>query len=305
VTSAPVLEPFYLDASKAHATITPRNLERVGASGAILYAGCDDTAKNCTAEEVHALLAGGYRVGLVIENGTTDMRMGTAVGDYLGWHLAKAAAELGYDLAHCVGYTSADWNSRTQIDLDGIVAAMRAFGRHVPHPGIYGNSYAIAECFAAGVAEFGWQSNSTSFSIGSSPLACLYQRYNDPRAGGLVADVNDVNPERELGLMGGTPTMALTPDVQAAFDAAAADRAHYAESLRLGDVDATGRPKPPAEQTHPDNLHTIRLELEALAKTCVEAIAANQTAVLEAIKTAAPTLSGDFTMTGSGTVSTP
>lgn len=207
---------FIVDASFAHAQITPAALAKIGAAGAILYAGCDDTSKNTSKAELHALLDAGFAVGLVIENGAQDMAGGRSIGRQLGAAIVTAAKQLGYDWENSVLYTSADWDTRGAT-LEQVDAAMAGFGEHVPHPGLYGNSYALDHCTTTGHAEFRWQSDSTSFSNGPSRHAHLLQRYNDPRAGALrsAVDVNDI-ATTPLGLMG--ETMPLDADVKARFD---------------------------------------------------------------------------------------
>lgn len=201
---------FIVDASFGHAAVTPDAMRRIGASGAILYAGCSDPTKNATAAEVHALLDAGFSVGLVIEETATALRGGYDVGLAHGRAIVAAARAMSYDVDGCVLYASGDWNTQGS-DLDAVSAAMHGFASVVPVPGYYGNSYAIDRVVAQGHARFGWQSDSASFSNGASANAHLLQRYNDPRAGGLPVDVNDI-ARTPLGLMGDdmTPSELLS-----------------------------------------------------------------------------------------------
>ncbi len=246
---------FVVDASYGHAKITPANMAAIGATGAILYAGCSDAGKNATKAEVQTLLDAGIHVGLVIENTAQGMAGGASVGARLGEALLAGAKAVGYDVDNCALYTAADWNSRG-TDLDGIDAAMHAFGQVVPHPGLYGNSYALDRCAQTGHAEFFWQSDSAAFSNGPSAHAHLLQRFNDPRAHGLPLDVNDIQ-NTPLGLMG--ETMSLDPNDPVIVKLEASIAALAAEVQSLATVQVWG------DKTHPNNLNSIGTHVTALA----------------------------------------
>lgn len=213
--------PIIVDASFGHAQITPKALKRIAASGAILYAGCNDARKCCTKAELHALLDAGYEVGLVIENNTQDMRDGHAVGVTYGRNIATAAKRLGYDLERAVLYTAADWDV-TGLQVDEVDAFMTGFRSEVPVPGIYGDTDALDYVAGKGHALGFWQTNAMSWSHNkTSPHAHLQQRWNDPRAKGLPVDVNDV-VRGPLYLMGEIRPPATTPSVPASPSAPSA-----------------------------------------------------------------------------------
>jgi glycoside hydrolase-like protein len=191
---------FIIDASFAHAEMTPSALRGIGASGAILYAGCDYAPKNATRAEVQALLSAGLMVGLVIENFATDALKGAVEGARQGRNIRAAAVAMGYDVDHCVLFAGADWNTQANQE-PAVDAFMAAFAREVGVPGFYGNSYAIDYVATGKHAQVFWQSDSTSFSYGPSPHAHLLQRFDDPRARGLALDVNDIQ-NTPLRLMG-------------------------------------------------------------------------------------------------------
>jgi hypothetical protein len=202
-----VTAPWIADLSFGHDSVKGAVLKARGCVGVIGYAGCDDNGKNATKANVADWLASGLLVGLVIENGAQDVLGGAAAGHYLGTNVMTGAKAVGYDTANCVLYVAADWNT-TAGQEPAVDAALAAFASHVPHPGLYGNSYAIDYVIGHGHAQYGWQSNSTSFSYGPSPHAQLLQRYNDPRAAGLPVDVNDIQ-HTPFGLMG--EDMPLAP----------------------------------------------------------------------------------------------
>jgi hypothetical protein len=204
------------DASFGHAAITPAALAKVGARGVIAYCGCDDSAKNITKPEFQALIAAGFEVGLVIENQADDAMKGIAEGVRQGRNILAGARALGYDTGNCVLFAGADWNTQPS-EYATVDKFQGAFSQMVPVAGFYGNSYAIDYVFAHGHAVVGWQSDSSSFSYGPSAHANLLQRYNDPRAGGLPVDVNDIAHD-QLRLMGAD--MPLTPADVAAVVAA-------------------------------------------------------------------------------------
>lgn len=193
---------YIYDASFGHAQITPSALTRAGSGGVILYAGCDETSKNCTKAELSALLAGGFLVGLVIENFATDaVTKGAPEGDRQGRNLAAAARALGYDIDNCVGFAGYDTDSHPD-DWPKIRAFMEAFSRHIPVTGYYGDSDSIDYLHQSHPDWIYWQSNSTSFSPKNpTPNAHLLQLYNDPRAHGLPVDV-DLVERTPLRLMG-------------------------------------------------------------------------------------------------------
>jgi hypothetical protein len=194
--------PWIADLSFDWPNLPGSVLTSLDADGVIGYAGCTDDRKNVSRDRFQDWLDSGLSVGLVIENGTTDLQGGASVGRAPGQALADAADKLGYDIEHCVLFASADWNARG-TDVAAVVDAMDAFGEWVDYPGIYGNSYVIDACHDARVADSFWQSDSTSFSYGISPHAHLLQRYNDPRAQSLALDVNDIL-KPSIGLMGET-----------------------------------------------------------------------------------------------------
>lgn len=200
---------YIYDASFGHAQITPAALKSAGSDGAILYAGCDQTSKNCTKAELHALLDAGLRVGLVIENFATDAIKGAATGDYQGRNILAAAKALEYDSDNCVLIAGYDTDSHS-ADWPKLLEFMEAFARHAPNPGFYGDSDAIDYLHQRHPDWFYWQSESASFSPKvPTPNAHILQRYNDPRAHGLPVDVNDVK-RTPLRLMG--ETEAVTPE---------------------------------------------------------------------------------------------
>jgi glycoside hydrolase-like protein len=200
---------FVIDASFWHAQMTPAAMKRIGASGAILYAGCDYTAKNATKSEIDALLGAGINVGLVVENYADDALKGRAEGERQGRNIVAAAKAVGYDVSNCVLFAGADFNTQPSQEA-AVDAFMAGFNSVVPVAGFYGNSYAIDNVYKSKHAEVFWQSDSTSFSYGPSPHAHLLQRYNDPRAKGLALDVNDIQ-HTPLRLMG-EEDVALTAE---------------------------------------------------------------------------------------------
>jgi hypothetical protein len=200
---------FVIDASFGHGQMTPAAMKRIGATGVILYAGCDFSPKNATKPEIDALLEGGINVGLVVENFADDALKGRAEGERQGRNLFAHAKALGYDVDNCVLFAGADFNTQPNQEA-AVDAFMAGFKSQVNVAGFYGNSYAIDNVHAKGHAEIFWQSDSTSFSYGPSPHAHLLQRYNDPRAKGLPLDVNDIQ-HTPLRLMG-EEDMALTPE---------------------------------------------------------------------------------------------
>ena len=193
---------YIYDASFGHAKMTPAALKSAGAGGVILYAGCDETAKNCTKAEVTALLEAGLHVGLVIENFATDaVTKGAPEGDRQGRNLAAAAKALGYDIENCVGFAGYDADSHP-ADLPKIKAFMEAFAKHIPVTGYYGDSDSIDFLHQSHPHWIYWQSDSRSFSPKNpTPNAHLLQLYNDPRAHGLPVDV-DIVERTPLQLMG-------------------------------------------------------------------------------------------------------
>lgn len=190
------------DLSKGWPTITGSILKGLGAGGVIVYAGCQDQAKNVSKARFQDYLTSGLKTALVVEDLADSLKGGKAIGQQQGESLYNAAGSLGYDRDHCVLYASADWNSRG-ADLDAIEAAMDGFGESIPFPGIYGNSYAIDRCWETATADSFWQSESTSFSYGLSVHTNIQQIFNDPRAKGYALDVNAII-RTPIGLMGET-----------------------------------------------------------------------------------------------------
>lgn len=183
---------FVADVSFDSASMTGAILTSLGCSGVIGYAGCADTAKNVSKATFEDWLAHGLQVSLVIENGATDMA-NPANGAPMGHAILTAAQALGYDVANCVLWASADFDvppgSKTLAAVD---ECMAAFSGVVPNGGLYANSYAIDYSWHSGSAVKWWQSDSKSFSNGTSVHAHLQQQFNDPRAKGQPIDVNDI-----------------------------------------------------------------------------------------------------------------
>ena len=161
--------------------------------GVMAYAGCNDTGKNITKNELHGLLNAGYRVGLVIENNATDAIGGHATGVAQGGAILAAAQALDYDWRHCVLSGGYDTDAHPG-DYRALDAYMAGFASIVPVPGYYGDSDSIDYIHQhSGRNWFYWQSESGSFSPKHpTPNAHLWQQYNDPRSHGLDVDVNDV-----------------------------------------------------------------------------------------------------------------
>ncbi len=211
---------FIYDASFGHAQMTPAALKPTGSIGVILYAGCADSRKNTTGDEVRALLDAGFQVGLVIENFATDAIGGASVGDAQGSAILAAAKDLGYAAGSCVLFGGYDTDSH-EADWPKLLAYMEAFAKHVPVPGFYGDSDAIDFIHARHPDWIFWQSDSRSFSpLNPTPNAHLLQLFNDSRAHGLPVDVDLV--ERPLPLMGADLALT-TDDIQKVAHASALD----------------------------------------------------------------------------------
>lgn len=188
--------PFVVDVSSGYLACTPAALARIGAAGVIFYTGCDDTRKNVDRATFAAALDAGYQVALVIENGERDMLGGDKAGVYLGQQWLRGAEALGYDVANCIGYTAADWHV-LPAQYAAVGDAFGAFAAELAVAGLYANGPMLDQVSAAGY----WNSDSTSFGA-ISHKANLIQRYNDPRAGGLPVDVDDI-AAAPLHFMGG------------------------------------------------------------------------------------------------------
>lgn len=185
---------FIVDFSFAHATVTPAALAKLdGCIGGIAYAGCNDSTKNITKAQLHALLDAGFQMGLVIENVATDAIGGAAVGTAQGKAIVAAAKALGYDWQNCVLVGGYDTNAHAG-DYAELLAFEKAFAAQAPVPGYYGDSDSIDYLHTHGSVDWlFWQSDSGSFSPKNpTPNAHLWQQFNDPRAAGLRSSV-DVN----------------------------------------------------------------------------------------------------------------
>lgn len=184
---------FVVDFASSYKTITGVQLMAIGASGWIAYTGCNNTAKNISKSRFQEYIDTGIPGALVIENGTQDVLGGEKAGASLAQHVMAGAEALGYDVAHCALATSADFNETTATQYAETVDCMGAFGSLVPVPVYYGDGDSIDHVIPATRCVYGWQSDSTSFSpSGTSSHARLQQIYNDPRAKGLVVDVNNI-----------------------------------------------------------------------------------------------------------------
>lgn len=193
-----------VDFSFAHAQVTPNALRRVpGAVGGIGYAGCNDRTKCITKTELQALLAAGFQVGLVVENGAEDALQGAAVGTAQGRAILADAKDLGYDWRNSVLFGGADFNETTPGQYAATLAYMEAFAAVVPVPGYYGDSDSIDYLHAHHPEWIFWQSDSRSYSPRNpTPNAHLWQQFNDPRAGALSSAVDINNLLKPLPLMG-------------------------------------------------------------------------------------------------------
>lgn len=196
---------FVFDCSFGHDRMTPTAVDGAGASGVVLYAGCQDGRKNATKAEVQALLDHGLMVGLVIENGPQDMSQGRGLGIQYATNLYTAAQALGYDRDGCVLFTAADWDV-TATDVAMVDQFMQGFREVIPVPGLYGDREALDYCAQRGHAVGFWQTDAMGWSGGeTSTHAHMQQRFNDPRAHGLPVDVNDLL-RTDLPLMGADMT---------------------------------------------------------------------------------------------------
>lgn len=184
---------FVVDFASSYKNISGAQLVAIGAGGWIAYTGCNNTAKNISKSKFQEYMDTGIPGALVIENGTQDVLGGEKAGASLAQHVMAGAEALGYDVAHCALATSADFNETTAAQYAETIDCMGAFGALVPVPVYYGDGDSIDRVIPATRCVYGWQSDSTSFSPGgTSHLARLQQIYNDPRAKGLVVDVNNV-----------------------------------------------------------------------------------------------------------------
>lgn len=176
------------DVSFAHEVATGAALVALGISGVIGYAGCNDTRKNVPPARYADWLANGLEVGLVIENAATDMNLGAATGAAQGKAIAASARALGHT---GLVLTSADWNV-SSAQVANVIAAQSAFEANVGNlpPGIYSNQRTLDAWWAVNPRTILWQSDSTSFSNGTSIHAHAQQLYNDPRAKNLSADID-------------------------------------------------------------------------------------------------------------------
>lgn len=205
---------FLVDLSRAWKTTTAADIHRIGAFGALPYTGCDDTSKNISAERLAEYLAADLWCGLFIENAANAF--GNGAGKILAAHVLTGARSIGYDVDHCVLLASADWNATTERDYAGILSDWNAYADVVPIPGYYGDSDSMDYLFEHAMRPpyVCIQSESGSFSPEHpSPHANIWQRYQDPRAGGLDVDVDDIlfGP---LFLMG---AIDMTPDEHTAL----------------------------------------------------------------------------------------
>lgn len=185
-----ITPPWVADLSWAWPTLDGATLRNLGAEGVIAYAGCNDASKNVGKTRFDDWRAHGLWVGLVCEDSATYLQGGFQAGVAQAQRLVTAASSLGYDYHNCVLFLSADWNVQSQADLGAVYAACSGAKAHIPHLGLYSNSYALDHC--AQLLSVGWQSDSTSFSNGLSAHANLQQIYNDPRAQGKSLDVNNI-----------------------------------------------------------------------------------------------------------------
>jgi hypothetical protein len=179
------------DISFAWPTLTGRLLRGLGAVGVIGYTGCDDARKNVGIERVADWRSAGLAVGLVVENSPDGLAGGADVGAAWGRSVMAGARSVGYPTADCALFASADFRTDAH-SIELVAAAMKAFARVVPVPGLYGSSYVLDRCADDCTFYVGWQSDSTAWSNGLSGHANLAQRYADPRAHGYALDVSDI-----------------------------------------------------------------------------------------------------------------
>lgn len=286
------------DLSRAWPSITGADLVRLGATGVIVYTGCDDTTKNVGQARFDDYLAAGLWAALVIENAEHDLANGTAAGQRLGAHVLAAADQLGYDAARCVLFVPADFNAVTPADYAAILAGWDGYAGEVPVPGYYGDSDSMDQLWAhaARPPVVNWQSDSASYSPEHpSPHAHLWQQFGDPRSGGLQLDVNDVL-RTPLHFMGETVTSPSNGWVAADFDTLAAELIKRIPAVQGYDP------------THPGNasvatvLHVLTgIRDGAPGFDSLPSVQAALAADIAAIDPAKFT--GSFTLTGQGSVS--
>lgn len=193
-----------VDLSFAWPSMTGELLAARGVTHVIGYVS-PDPAKNVSRARFQDWLAHGLAVALVCEHVTNDDQQGPANGDYLGQLAIEQADALGYDWRNCVLFKAADRNVLPE-QLPAMGANLAAFGRHVPHPGLYGNLRSLAYAQREKLAEVFWQSDSQSFSDYQIYAgAHLVQVFNDPRVAGLPVDLNLYRPQpTPLRFMGDT-----------------------------------------------------------------------------------------------------
>lgn len=213
--------------------VTGKQLLAIGASGVIGYVS-PDPSKNLTPSMLDDYLTSGLTVGLVWENTDHDM-LSPGAGSLYGDSAYKQGRTLGYDTDNCVIYAAADWNVQVS-ELPLVNGFMSRFGSYVPHPGIYSNQRTLDMLAVTGHAEYFWQSNSKSYSNGTSTHANLQQLYADPRALKLPVDINNI-VRTPLGMMG--ENMKLDADDQAFILKAVGAGARTAATLVSQDEDGT------------------------------------------------------------------
>lgn len=192
-------EGFIVDGSfgLVEQQITGKRLRDIGAVGVIGYVS-PNTMKNLTARMLDDYLTSGLSVGLVWEDAETSMM--TASGTSHGEQAYRQAHAIGYDIDHCVMFAAADWNVQAS-QLVTVNGYMAGFSDYVGHPGIYSNQRTLDMLAVTNNADYFWQSNSKSYSNGTSAHAHLQQLYNDPRAQHLPVDINNI-VRTPLGMMG-------------------------------------------------------------------------------------------------------
>lgn len=200
----PTHAPIIADVSFGRESVTGAALVARGFVGVIGYVS-KTPAKNLTAAEIADFRAHGLMVGLTYEDSATWMLGGAPAGHAAGILAAQQAATIGYP-ADCIIGASADFNV-SPGELGTVIACYSAFSQHVRAAG-YG-----ARRFLDGIpaGDTRWQTNAGSWSSSQiDPAAALLQFYDDPRAGGLPVDVNEVRTV-PVGLMGEPPVPPTVP----------------------------------------------------------------------------------------------
>lgn len=189
---------YIADFATQYQSVSAAMLKAAGFAGCIVYAGCNNTAKNCSKARFDEYVNAGLLVGLVIENGATDALGGYNVGRAQGQAILAAAKALGFDYKNGMLATGADWNSTGHEAT--VVDFARGFASIVSpasmQPGFYGNYKAIDAVARAKFANVFWQSESKSYSPeGLHPRATFEQIYgiNPGQATNPTVDTNLVH----------------------------------------------------------------------------------------------------------------